>query len=64
MGHTIPERTIAAVQELAGRYPEGRDGSLASHELTVLERARRTLPKLRRAVTEDAASGLHPLLGS
>jgi hypothetical protein len=66
MSHTIPERIVAAPaelgEELAAWCAEGRDRDLEAHEQAVLERARRALPKLLRAVIEEATSGLHPRL--
>jgi hypothetical protein len=66
MSHTIPERIVAALEELgedlAAWCAEGRDRDLAAHERAVLERVRAALPRLLRAVIEDATSGLHPRL--
>jgi hypothetical protein len=67
MSHTIPERIVAAVQELAEELAawcaEGRDRALETHEQAVLERVRAALPRLLQAVVEEATSGLHPRLG-
>ena len=66
MSHTIPERIVAALEALgealAAWCAEGRDRDLEAHERAVLERVRAALPRLLRAVIEDATSGLHPRL--
>jgi hypothetical protein len=67
MARTLPEEIVAAVtvlaEELAAWCAEGRDTSLADHEQAVLERVRRGMPRLLRAVVAVATSGLHPRLG-
>ena len=67
MARTLPEEIVAAVttlaEELAAWCVEGRDTTLADHEQAVLERVRRVLPRLLRAVVEVTTSGLHPRLG-
>jgi hypothetical protein len=66
MNGTIPERIVAALEELAEelgvRCAEGRDRTLDAHERAVLERVRAALPKLLRAVVEAATTGLDPRL--
>ena len=66
MSHTIPDEIVAAVTELAedlaGWCAEGHDAPLAAHEQAVLERVRRVLPRLLRAVVEASTSGLAPRL--
>jgi hypothetical protein len=66
MGHAIPERIVAALEELADELAawcaEGRDRALDEHEAAVLERVRRALPRLLRAVVEAATTGLDPRL--
>jgi hypothetical protein len=62
MARTPPEQIVAAVTALAADLAdwcvEGRDRTLAAHETAVLERVRRILPLLLRAVVEVATSEL------
>jgi hypothetical protein len=62
MRRTLPEKIVAVVEalaeDLADWCVEGRDRTLAVHEEAVLERVRRVLPLLLRAVVEQATSGL------
>jgi hypothetical protein len=66
ISHTIPERIVAALEELgeelAAWCAAGRDRDLEAHERAVLERVRAALPRLLQAVIEAATSGLHPRL--
>jgi hypothetical protein len=66
MARTLPEKIVAAVttlaEDLADWSIEGRDQALAAHEAAVLERVRRVLPLLLRAVVEAATSELAPRL--
>jgi Uncharacterised protein family (UPF0236) len=62
MSRTLPEKIVAVVEALAEDLADwcidGRDRTLAAHEEAVLERVRRVLPLLLRAVVEQATSGL------
>lgn len=62
MSRTLPEKIVTVVEalaeDLADWCVEGRDRTLAAHEEAVLERVRRVLPLLLRAVVEQATSGL------
>jgi hypothetical protein len=64
--HAIPERIVAALQELGEELTawcaEGRERDLEAHERAVLDRVRAALPRVLRAVIEEATSGLHPRL--
>jgi hypothetical protein len=66
MSRTIPEQIVAGVQalaeDLAAWCAEGRGAPLGAHEQAVLERVRRALPRLLRAVVEVSTSGLDPRL--
>jgi len=66
MNGTIPERIVAALEELSEELgvwcAEGRDRTLEAHEQAVLERVRAALPKLLRAVVEAATTELDPRL--
>lgn len=66
MTRPIPEQIVAALDELAASLAtwcrDGRDATLERHETAVLERVRRVLPVLVRAVVEVATSGLDPRL--
>jgi uncharacterized protein UPF0236 len=66
MARTLPEQIVAVVsalaEDLADWCVEGRDQPLAAHERAVLERVRKVLPRLLRAVLEAATTGLDPRL--
>ena len=56
----IVPAAMAPAESLAGWSEDGRAGRLEEHEEAVLERVRRVLPTLVRAVEEQATSGLAP----
>ena len=62
MRRTLPEKIVAAVEQLAEELADwcvsARDRTLAAHEEAVLDRVRRVLPQLLQAVVEQATSGL------
>jgi len=62
MPRTLPDGIVAAVTELGAARADwclaGRDQSLEAHEAAVLERVRRALPGLLRAVLRAATRGL------
>jgi hypothetical protein len=64
MTRTLPEGIVTALTELGEALADwclaGRDQSLAAHEAAVLERVRRALPGLLRAVVQAATRGLAP----
>lgn len=64
MTRTLPEGIVPALAELGEALAdwclEGRDQSLEQHEAAVLERVRRALPDLLRAVVQAATRGLAP----
>jgi hypothetical protein len=66
MTRTLPEQIVAVLSALAEDLGDwggqGQDRTLAEHEAAVLERVRRVLPLLLRAVVEVSTSGLQPRL--
>ena len=67
MARTLPDEIVAAVtdlaEDLAAWCSEGRDAPLDAHERAVLERVRRALPRLLRAVLEASTQRAGPAAG-